>query len=144
MVVGAPSAQVSSLLDSCADREGRGGATIWRLSPVSVRRALDDGTTGPELEQLLSSIANAELPQPLRYLIADVARRHGSLRVSPAISVIRSEDTALLAEVAADRKLKRLGLRLLAPHDPDLRRAGRRGAGCDAECRVLPPARAQR
>jgi hypothetical protein len=29
--------------------------------------------------------------------------------------VIRSEDSALLAEVALDRKLKRLGLRLLAP-----------------------------
>lgn len=115
MVVGAPSARVSSLLDSCADREGRGGATIWRLSPATVRRALDDGTTGPQLEQLLSSIAAAELPQPLRYLIADVARRHGLLRVSPAISVIGSQDTALLAEVSVDRKLKRLGLRLLAP-----------------------------
>jgi len=115
MVVGAPSAQVSSLLDSCADREGRGGATIWRLSPASVRRALDVGSTGPELEQLLRSVATAELPQPLIYLIADVARRHGLLRVSPAIAVIRSEDTALLAEVAADRKLTSLGLRLLAP-----------------------------
>jgi len=115
MVVGAPSAQVSSLLDSCADREGRGGATIWRLSPASVRRALDVGSTGPELEQLLRSVATAELPQPVSYLIKDVARRHGLLRVSPAIAVIRSDDTALLAEVAADRKLKSLGLRLLAP-----------------------------
>jgi len=115
MVVGAPSAQVSSLLDSCADRQGRGGATIWRLSPTSVRRFLDLGTTGPELEQLLASVATAELPQPLRYLIADVARRHGLLRVSPAVSVIASKDTALLAEVAVDRKLKSLGLRLLAP-----------------------------
>lgn len=115
MVVGAPSARVSSLLDSCADREGRGGAIIWRLSPSSVRRALDDGTTGPELERSLASVAAATLPQPLGYLIADVARRHGLLRVSPAVSVIRSEDTALLAEVAVDRKLKRLGLCLLAP-----------------------------
>jgi len=115
MVVGAPSAQVSSLLDSCADREGRGGATMWRLSPASVRRALDDGITGPELEQSLASVATAELPQPLGYLIADVARRHGLLRVSPAVSMIGSQDTALLAEVCVDRKLKSLGLRLLAP-----------------------------
>lgn len=115
MVLGAPSARVSALLDSCADREGRGGATIWRASPASVRRALDDGTTGSDLEKQLSDIATNGLPQPLRYLIADVARRHGLLRVSPAISVIRSEDTALLAEVAVDRRLRRLGLRLLAP-----------------------------
>lgn len=115
MVVGAPSARVSSLLDSCADREGRGGATIWRLSPTSIRRALDDGTTGPELERSLASVASTTLPQPLGYLIADVTRRHGLLRVSPAVSVIRSEDTALLAEVAVNRRLKSLGLSLLAP-----------------------------
>lgn len=115
MVIGAPSARVSSLLDSCADREGRGGATIWRLCPNSVRRALDDGTTGPELERSLASVAATTLPQPLSYLIADVARRHGLLRVSPAVSVIRSEDTALLAEVAVNRRLKSLGLSLLAP-----------------------------
>ena len=47
VVTGTPSARVTTLLDSCADRESRGGAVVWRLSPGSVRRALDDGTPGP-------------------------------------------------------------------------------------------------
>jgi Helicase conserved C-terminal domain len=114
-VAGAPSARVSRLLDSAADREGRGGAVIWRFTPASVRRALDEGTTGDALITALTAVATAELPQPLRYLVADVARRHGNLRLTSAVTCIRSIDEALLAEVAADRKLAKLGLRLLAP-----------------------------
>ena len=114
-VVGPPSARVSALLDSCADRESRGGATTWRFGPAGVRRALDDGTGAPALLADLADIATGPLPQPLQYLITDVARRHGNLRVSPASSCIRSDDAALLAEVAADRRLARHGLRLLAP-----------------------------
>jgi hypothetical protein len=54
-------------------------------------------------------------PQPLRYLIRDVGRRHGELRLSAALSVIRSDDIARLAEAAVDRSLRHLGLRLVAP-----------------------------
>jgi Helicase conserved C-terminal domain len=114
-VVGTPAARVSRWLDSAADREGHGGAVTWRFSPTSVRRALDGGVTGEALAAALRQIATAELPQPLTYLIADVARRHGRLRLTAAVSCIRSDDIPLLAEVAADRRLARLGLRLLAP-----------------------------
>ncbi len=115
MVVGSPSSRVTRLLDSCAVREGRGGATTWRLSAAAVRAALDAGTSAAELESQLAAIATTGLPQPLVYLIADVARRHGLLRVAPATSVVTSADTALLAEVANDRALLRLGVRLVAP-----------------------------
>ncbi|SDY38398.1 Helicase conserved C-terminal domain-containing protein [Modestobacter sp. DSM 44400] len=115
LVAGSPSARVTTLLDGCADRESRGGATTWRFSPTSVRRALDEGMTADALLEQLAACAARELPQPLRFLIADVARRHGRLRLLPAASVIRSEDTALLAEVAADRRLTKLGLHVIAP-----------------------------
>ncbi len=115
LVAGSPSARVSTLLDAAADRESRGAAITWRFSPASIRRALDDGTDASTLTSELSSIASAGLPQPLRYLINDVARRHGVLRLATAETMIRSADTALLAEVAADRKLAKLGLRVLAP-----------------------------
>jgi hypothetical protein len=114
-VVGAPSTQVSRLLDSCADRESRGSATTWRLRPASIRRALDEGTSGDVLTAALAEIATGRLPQPLCYLIADVARRHGHLRLSSATTCITSDDVALLAQLAADRKLAKYGLRLLAP-----------------------------
>ena len=34
------------------------------------------------------------MPQPLAYLVDDVARRHGSIRVGPAGSYLRIDDAA--------------------------------------------------
>ncbi|HET7476027.1 MAG TPA: helicase-associated domain-containing protein [Dermatophilaceae bacterium] len=115
VAVGPPSARVSAVLDFCAEREGRGGATTWRFSPASIRRALDEGGTPDSLLADLATVAGVELPQPLRYLVGDVARRHGVLRVHDAVSMITSTDEALLAEVSVDKRLRRLDLRLVAP-----------------------------
>ncbi|WP_375500588.1 helicase-associated domain-containing protein [uncultured Jatrophihabitans sp.] len=114
-VAGTPAGRVTSVLDAAADREGRGGAITWRFSAASVRRAFGDGATADGLLDRLAAVSQAELPQPLRYLIADVARRHGHLRLAPATAVMCSDDPALLALVAADRKLAKSGPRLLAP-----------------------------
>ena len=65
LVAGSPAAAVAGLLDSCADRESRGAAVIWRFSPASVRRAFDEGTAATELVGALQAIAETELPQPL-------------------------------------------------------------------------------
>ena len=115
MVAGSPSAAVSALLDSCADRESRGAAVVWRFSPASVRRALDEGAAADELVAALRSIAETDLPQPLTYLINDVHRRHGSLVVRPALCCVQSADEALLIEVAAHRSLRALRPAVLAP-----------------------------
>jgi Helicase conserved C-terminal domain len=115
VAAGAPSARVTRVLDAVADREGRGGAVVWRITPGSVRRALDEGISADELERDLAAIARNGLPQPLRYLLQDVGRRHGELRVRALASCLRSEDAALVAQVAADRSLRRLGLQVLAP-----------------------------
>lgn len=115
IVTGTPAAELADLLDTVADSETRGTASTWRFTPVSVRRALDAGHTPQSLLARLSAAAVGALPQPLEYLIADVARRHGALRASAAACCLRGDDTALLAEIAADRKLRGLGLRQLAP-----------------------------
>ncbi|MEP6650126.1 MAG: helicase C-terminal domain-containing protein [Lapillicoccus sp.] len=115
VVVGPPTGELSALLDSCADREGRGGAATWRFSTASVRRALDTGSTAAQLAYRLTEVAASGLPQPLSYLLADVGRRHGTLQVAAALAVIRCEDQALLMEVTVDRKLRKLALRLVAP-----------------------------
>ncbi|WP_299038538.1 helicase-associated domain-containing protein [uncultured Pseudokineococcus sp.] len=114
VVPGTPSGRVTALLDACADREGRGGAVVWRFTPGSIRRALDAGWSGEQLHRELADVAGA-LPQPLEYLLADVARRHGSLRVREAVCVVRGDDEALLAQAAADRSLRALGLVHVAP-----------------------------
>jgi hypothetical protein len=116
VVPGSPAATLSDLLDSAADREGRGVASLWRFSAGSIRRALDAGSSAEELERALAGASQSgELPQPLRYLIGDVARRHGAVRVRAAGCVIRSADTALLAEMAATARLRELELWQPAP-----------------------------
>lgn len=115
VVAGTPAPDLAALLDLVADTEARGTACVWRFSPASVRRALDAGHTADALLADLKAVAIGAVPQPLEYLIADVARRHGSVRASAVACCLRGEDTALLAEIAADRRLSTLGLRLLAP-----------------------------
>jgi Helicase conserved C-terminal domain len=115
VVTGPPSAELARVLDRVADRESRGTASVWRFSPSSVRRAFDDGVTEDEVIADLAEVARGDLPQPLAYLIKDVGRRHGEVTVAEVVCVVRADDEALLAELAAHRKLGRLGLRLLAP-----------------------------
>ncbi|MGK4582489.1 helicase-associated domain-containing protein [Kitasatospora sp. HPMI-4] len=107
-----PLAQALAL---CADVESKGGATVYRFTTESVRRALDAGRTASDLHAFLGQHSRTGVPQPLTYLIDDVARRHGVLRVGAASSYLRCDDTALLAEVLADRRAAELRLRLLAP-----------------------------
>ncbi|MDH6703448.1 hypothetical protein P3T27_000129 [Kitasatospora sp. MAA19] len=115
VVSGTPSAHLLTLLESAADRESAGAASVWRFSPASVRRALDAGLTPDALTADLADVAVEPLPQPLSYLIHDTARSHGRVRVVSAACVIHGEEPALLAELAAHRKLTQLGLRQLAP-----------------------------
>ena len=116
VVSGTPAADLAALLDASADRESHGGATTWRFSAASVRRSLDAGQTGESLTTALQAVAaGGRVPQPLTYLIADAARRHGGVRVRAIGCVLRSEDAALLAELIASRSLQALQLAELAP-----------------------------
>ncbi|WP_405519018.1 helicase C-terminal domain-containing protein [Streptomyces canus] len=115
VVTGTPSARLAALLDSVADRETSGTASVWRFSAGSIRRALDAGRVPEDIEADLTAVASGPLPQPLSYLIADTARGHGRVRIAPAACVLHGDEPALLAELAAHRKLAKLGLRRLAP-----------------------------
>ncbi|MDG4832091.1 helicase-associated domain-containing protein [Solwaraspora sp. WMMD1047] len=116
VVAGTPSAELTDVLDSAADRESRGTASTWRFTPGSVRRALDAGTRPDGLLAELAAVATGGvLPQPLTYLVNDVARRHGAVRGQDVACCLRADDPALLAEIAADRRLRGLALRVLAP-----------------------------
>jgi Helicase conserved C-terminal domain len=102
-------------LSIAADVESRGGATVYRFSAGSVRRAMDAGGTAEGLLAMLAERSRTPVPQPLRYLIEDVARRHGSIRAGAASAYIRCDDPAVVAEIAADRRAARLNLCQLAP-----------------------------
>ncbi|MCX4455213.1 helicase-associated domain-containing protein [Streptomyces sp. NBC_01340] len=115
VVTGTPSARLAALLDSVADRETSGTASVWRFSAGGIRRALDAGRVPDDITADLTAVATGPLPQPLSYLIADTARGHGRVRIAPAACVIHGDEPALLAELAAHRGLAKLGLRHLAP-----------------------------
>lgn len=98
-----------------ADVESAGAATVYRVGPASVRRALDAGRTAAELHELFARRSRTPVPQALTYLVDDVARRHGRLRAGVARAFLRCDDEAVLAEVLAAPVAARLGLRRIAP-----------------------------
>ncbi|MFB4285299.1 helicase-associated domain-containing protein [Nonomuraea sp. MTCD27] len=98
-----------------ADVESKGGATVYRFSEGSIRRALDAGHGGEELVAMLARHSATPVPQALSYLVTDVARRHGRIRVGTAGAYIRCDDPALLDQITADRRSAALRLRRLAP-----------------------------
>lgn len=107
--------EISQSLAMMAEIESRGGATVYRFSEVTIRRALDHGKTGDEIKSFLAKTSKTPMPQPLEYLIADVAKKHGKLRVGNTSSFIRCEDIALISQIINDKKLEILGLRRIAP-----------------------------
>lgn len=106
---------LADMLAALADIESKGGATVYRFTPGSVRRALDAGQSAADLHAFLAAHSRTPVPQPLSYLIDDVARRHGHLRIGAASSYVRCDDEAVLNEILADKRSATLRLRRLAP-----------------------------
>ncbi|MFJ6148209.1 helicase C-terminal domain-containing protein [Streptomyces anulatus] len=106
---------LAEMLSVLADVESKGGATVYRFTPGSVRRALDAGQAAADLHAFLAAHSRTPVPQPLSYLIDDVARRHGHLRIGAASAYVRCDDEAVLNEILADRRSTGLRLRRLAP-----------------------------
>lgn len=102
-------------LSLLSDVESRGGASVHRFTAGSLRRALDAGRTASDVHTFLATISRTPVPQPLTYLVDDVARTHGQLRVGVASAFVRCDDEAVLAAIMADPRSSSLGLRLLAP-----------------------------
>jgi hypothetical protein len=107
--------ELAEQLAAVATVESAGAAMVYRISEQSIRRALDSGRTAGELHALFARHSKTPVPQGLTYLIDDVARRHGQLRVGMAASFVRCEDAALLAQAVAAPAVEQLEMRLLAP-----------------------------
>lgn len=98
-----------------ADVESRGGATVYRFGPDSVRRAFDSGWSAAEVHEFLADVSRTPVPQALNYLVDDVARRFGVLRAGIAESFLRSDDEIALAELMHHPEAAELSLRRIAP-----------------------------
>jgi hypothetical protein len=106
---------VAAELRMLADQESRGGGGVYRFSANSLRRAFNLGWSAEDVQLWLEQHSRTGVPQPLRYLVGDVARRHGSIRVGPAGSFVRMADQAQAAALLAHPAAADLGLRAVAP-----------------------------
>ncbi|MCX6449798.1 MAG: helicase-associated domain-containing protein [Actinobacteria bacterium] len=107
-------AELSAQMGTIADIESRGGATVYRFSEASIRRGLDHGKTGEQIKTFLIKTSKTPMPQPLDYLITDVAKRHGKLRVGTTHTYIRCEDEGLIQQILHDKNCEHLRLRKVA------------------------------
>jgi hypothetical protein len=107
-------------LRGMAEAEARGVASSFRITAVSLTRALVAGETADGLRAFLASLSLTGIPQPLEYLISDTAARFGTLRVGrleeAAGAYVRSDDTELLRQLAVDQALTPLGLTVAGVH----------------------------
>jgi hypothetical protein len=115
VVPGPPTAELARELTLVADIESTGGASVYRLTEATVRRALDAGRSGTDLRAFLAARSRTPLPQALTYLIDDSSKRHGALRTGVAGAYLRCDDESLLTRVVSDRDVGPLQLRRLAP-----------------------------
>ncbi len=102
-------------LAAVATVESAGAAMVYRISEQSIRHALDVGKTRDWMQDFFVNHSKTIVPQGLTYLIDDVARRHGQLRIGMAASFVRCDDPTLLAQAVAAPATQGVQLRALAP-----------------------------
>lgn len=107
--------ELANMIGTIADIESRGGATVYRFSESSIRRGLDHGQTGDQIKDFLKKTSKTPVPQPLEYLINDVSKRHGKLRVGTASTYLRCEDEGVVAQILHDKSLDHIRVRKIAP-----------------------------
>ena len=128
-------AGIDNRLRGLAEVEARGLASTYRVTGASLTRAMIAGETAESIKEFLTGISLTGIPQPLDYLLSDTAARFGTLRVGALdpgapdpsalgadatdtdprafgmASYVRSDDTALLHQLAVDQNLAPLALR---------------------------------
>lgn len=106
--------QLDARLRTIADVETRALASTYRISPSSLHHAMTLGETLEGMREFLAEISLTGVPQPVQYLLAEAASRHGLVRVGLHGSVgsyIMSPDSLLLQSIAVDPNFGPFGLR---------------------------------
>lgn len=101
-------------LRTIAARESAAQASSYRFTSESVAHAFVAGETEQSIIDFLTSVSLTGIPQPLSYLIAQTAQRHGLVRVSTDEETgrtrIESANSHLIEAMAVDQSLRPLAL----------------------------------
>ncbi len=115
VVPGPPNPHLRALLNAATEVESRGAARVHRVTAESLARAMDWGWLPADLSAQFEQASATPLPQPLQYLITDVARRHGDARIGSASSYLRCDDESIIADLLGHPRAASLGLVRLTP-----------------------------
>lgn len=101
-------------LRAIAARESAAQASSYRFTAESMAHAFVAGETEESILEFLTGISLTGIPQPLSYLVAQTAQRHGLVRVSTDEETgrtrIESTDLHLIQAMAVDQSLRPLAL----------------------------------
>ncbi|WP_223622031.1 helicase-associated domain-containing protein [Microbacterium sp. EST19A] len=101
-------------LRAIAARESAAQASSYRFTSESMAHAFVAGETEESILEFLDQISLTGIPQPLSYLVAQTAQRHGLVRVSTDDETgrtrIESTDLHLIQAMAVDQSLRPLAL----------------------------------
>lgn len=99
-------------LDSFAESEDLGLAARFRVSALTLSHAMEIGLELAEVMNLLAKRSGKPLPQPFSYLVEDVLRRFGQLRVliGEAGTIVESPDAILITQIKNEARLNGLML----------------------------------
>lgn len=99
------------------DAESIALASHYRISPLSVCHSLERGHGIDFVAETLTKLSGQALPQPVSYLLNDVARKFGRIRIfedtANGGSYIRFTEAALALELANDLRNRIISLRQL-------------------------------
>lgn len=100
-------------LRAMSEHESAAQASSYRFTAESIARALIDGESESGILAFLREVSLTGVPQPLEYLVAQTAARHGLVRVGPDATggtAVSSVDEHLLQAIEVDRNLRPMGL----------------------------------
>ena len=94
------------------------------------------------MRDFLTAVSQTPVPQPLEFLVDDVARTFGTVRVGHAEAFLRADDEAALAALVHDPRARTLGPAAARPDGRHLDR--RRSTCCCRGCASWVPRRSSR
>ena len=93
-------------IEEVAELESHGGASIYRISPTRVTRAVQGGRSADEIVDMLAALSPAPLPDTVTRLVRDAAAQAGAVRLLSAPTVVVVSDPADLVTACSIKSLK--------------------------------------